>query len=206
MSDLIGMLESLAAEFSGEYDGWGTFLGEGLPVGSLVPPCDLTGFERAAATYASAMKHYLHELHQILAHIATLLLVGGLLKMERGAAATDVQVRLPWFYDLGVETNGPGSVRYRVWSRSGRAKDLVVTTAIFRDGTFDYAFSQERLEEFGGALRLGLVDLAAEYVSLDRKGRTEMLRQGRPSEHDKVDVQAEDCDDLEDDGATANAA
>ena len=160
MSDLIGMLESLAAEFSGEYDGWGTFLGEGLPVGSLVPPCDLTGFERAAATYASAMEHYLRELHQILAHIGTLLLVGGLLKMERGAAATDVQVRLPWFYDLGVETNGPGSMRYYVWSRSwsGRGKEFVANTGISRDGTFDFSFSQERLEEFAAALRLGFVD------------------------------------------------
>jgi len=173
-----------------------------------VQPYDLTLFEREAAAYQSATEHYLRALHQVLVDIASRLRGGGLLKPQDDQAPMSIDIKLPWSYTLGVESNGPGSIRYYVWSRlwSGRGRESVAHTAIFRDGTFDYSFSRERLEEFAASLRLGFVDRVGEYVSLDRKGRMEMLRQRRPSEDEKVEVEADAWDEAEEDDATADAA
>lgn len=169
---------------------------------------DLTLFEREAAAYESATEHYLSALHKIFSHTASLLRDGGLLKPLDDQVPMSIDIRLPWSYTLGVRSYGPGSVRYYVWSRSwsGRGKEFVADTAIFRDGTFDYSFSQEVLEGFAAALRLGFMDCIREYSSRDKKGRMEMLRQRRPSGDDNVEVGADEWDESEEDGETAYAA
>lgn len=169
---------------------------------------DLTLIEREAAAYQSAAEHYLWALHKIFSHTASLLHDGGLLKPLDDQVPMSIDTKLPWSYTLGVEFNGPGSIRYYVWSRlwSGRGKEFVANTAIFRDGTFDYSFSQERLEDFAAALRLGFMDCISEYVSRDKKGRMEMLRQRRPSGDDNVEVEADEWDESEEDSETAYAA
>jgi len=177
-------------------------------MGGQILPYDLTLFEREVAAYQSAIEHHLRALHQVLSHIASPLRGGDLLKPQEDQVSMSVEIRLPWLYTLGVEANGPGSISYYVWSRpwSGRGKEFVSNTAIFRDGTFNYSFRQERLAKFDGVLRLGFVDCVAEYVSRNKKGRTEMLGQRRPSEDDKVEVEAEDWDESKGDDETADTA
>ena len=168
----------------------------------------LTLFEREAAAYSGATEHYLRTLHQIFSHTTSLLRGGDLLKPQDDQGAMSIDIRLPWSYTLGVEFNGPGSTRYWVWSRSwsGRAKEFVSSTAIYRNGEFDYSFSQEDLSEFDRCLRFGFLDRVAEYASRDKSGRAEILGQRRPSEDDKVEEEGENWDDLEGYDETADVA